>query len=166
MSFWQSNSQPDLSVTGTSTSRHQRPPSGRRVRPSSAGRGGSTKSHIFGIADTPRQDAPKQTTGNSFHDNSAASSSVHTTPEAPRPLSGNQLKKTTGPVSTCNVRRSINIYRENSFQLSSQEMKSKQLECLITTNIYYKQRQEPSYNWFLFCILLRRWQPIIEHNKA
>lgn len=99
MSFWQSNSQPDLSVTGTSTSRHQRPPSGRRVRPSSAGRGGSTKSHIFGIADTPRQDVAKQKTENSFHDSSAASSSVHTTPEAPRPSSRNQPKKTTGPVS-------------------------------------------------------------------
>ena len=108
MSFWQSNSQPDLSVTGTSTSRHQRPPSGRRVRPSSAGRGGSTKSHIFGISDTPRQGTPKQKTGNSFHDNSAASSTVHTTPEAPRPLTGSQPKKTTGPVSTYNVRRLIN----------------------------------------------------------
>jgi len=111
MSFWQSNSQPDLSVTGTSTSRHQRPPSGRRVRPSSAGRGGSTKSHIFGVSDTPRQDTPKQKTGNSFHDNSAASSTVHTTPEAPRPLTGNQPKKTTGPVSMYNVRRPININR-------------------------------------------------------
>ena len=109
MSFWQSSSQPDLSVTGTSTSRHQRPPSGRRVRPSSAGRGGSTKSHIFGISDTPRQDTPKQKAGNSFHDNSTASSTVHTTPEAPRSLTGNQPKKKTGPVSAYNVRRPINI---------------------------------------------------------
>ncbi|KAL9985115.1 hypothetical protein ACROYT_G007482 [Oculina patagonica] len=98
MSFWQSNSQQDLSVTGTSTSRHQRPPSGRRVRPSSAGRGGSTKSHIFGVADTPRQDVAVQSSKNSFHDNSAATSSIHTTPEAPRPLSGNKPKKTTDPI--------------------------------------------------------------------
>ena len=109
MSFWQSNSQPDLSVTGTSTSRHQRPPSGRRVRPSSAGRGGSTKSHIFGISDTPRQDTPKQKAGNGIHDNSTASSTVHTTPEAPRALTGNQPKNKTGPVSVYNVRRPINI---------------------------------------------------------
>lgn len=98
MSFWQGNSQPDLSVTGTSTSRHQRPPSGQRVRPSSAGRGGSTKSHIFGTTDTPRQDDPKQKAGNNFHENSAASSSIHTTPEAPRPLSGHPPTKVTGPV--------------------------------------------------------------------
>ena len=109
MSFWQSSAQPDLSVTGTSTSHHQRPPSGRRVRPSSAGRGGSTKSHIFGISDTPRQDARKQKAGNSFHDNSTASSTVHTTPEAPRPLTGNQPKKKSGPVSMYNVRRLINV---------------------------------------------------------
>ena len=113
MSFWQSNSQPDLSVTGTSSSRHQRPPSGRRVRPSSAGRGESTKSHIFGIADTPRQDIPPKKTGNSFHDNSAASSTVHTTPEAPRSLTGNQPKKTTGSVLTHNVRSSTNKYIYN-----------------------------------------------------
>lgn len=102
MSFWQSNSQPDLSVTGTATSRHQRPPSGRHARPSSAGRGGSTKSHIFGISDTPRQEVTKSKTESSFHGSNAASSSVHTTPDAPRLLTGNQPKKTTGAVS--NVR--------------------------------------------------------------
>ena len=106
MSFWQTNSQPDLSVTGASTSRHQRPPSGRRGRPNSAGRGGSTKSHIFGISDTPRHDEPKQKIGNSFQGNtaSAASSSVHTTPEAPRPSSGHARKNPAGHGSANNVR--------------------------------------------------------------
>lgn len=104
MSFWPKNSQPDLSVTGTSTSRHQRPPSGRHGRPNSAGRAGSTKSHIFGISDTPRSEEPKQKIGSGFHGNaaSAASSSVHTTPEAPRPSSGHVLKKAAG--AAANVR--------------------------------------------------------------
>lgn len=104
MSFWQKNAQPDLSVTGTSTSRHQRPASGRRGRPNSAGRGGSTKSHIFGISDTPRQEEPKQNTVSGFQGNTAtaASSSVYTTPEAPRPSSGH-APKAVGSVANASV---------------------------------------------------------------
>lgn len=101
MSFWQSSTQADLSVTGTSSSRHQRPPSGRRGRPSSATRGGSTKSHIFGISDTPRQEEPKQNARSSFQGNT---SSVHTTPEAPRPSSAHAPNNTGGhrPVNNSN----------------------------------------------------------------
>lgn len=102
MSFWQGNSQPNLSVTGTSTSRHQRPPSGRHARPGSAGRGGSTKSHIFGIDDSPRQNNPDSNATASSHGNSIKSSSIHTTPEAPRPVSGHPPKKAVG--LTSNVR--------------------------------------------------------------
>ena len=101
MSFWQSNSQADLSVTGTSSSRHQRPPSGRRGRPSSAPRGGSTKSHIFGVSDTPRQEEPKQNARNSFQGNT---SSVHTTPEAPHPSSAHAPNNTGGHGPVNNVR--------------------------------------------------------------
>lgn len=101
MSFWQSSSQADLSVTGTSSSRHQRPPSGRRGRPSSAPRGGSTKSHIFGISDTPRQEEPKQNARSSFQGNT---SSVHTTPEAPRPSSAHAPNNTGGHGAVNNVR--------------------------------------------------------------
>ena len=101
MSFWQSSTQADLSVTGTSSSRHQRPPSGRRGRPSSASRGGSTKSHIFGISDTPRQEEPKQNARSSFQGNT---SSVHTTPEAPRPSSAHAPNNTGGHRPVNNVR--------------------------------------------------------------
>ena len=101
MSFWQSNSQADLSVTGTSSSRHQRPPSGRRGRPSSAPRGGSTKSHIFGVSDTPRQEEPKQNARSSFQGNT---SSVHTTPEAPHPSSAHAPNNTGGHRPVNNVR--------------------------------------------------------------
>ncbi|CAH3189991.1 unnamed protein product [Porites evermanni] len=102
MSFWQSSYQADLSVTGTSSSRHQRPPSGRRGRPSSAPRGGSTKSHIFGVSDTPRQEEPKQNARSSFQGNT---SSVHTTPEAPRPSSAHAPNNTAGhgPVNNASV---------------------------------------------------------------
>nr|XP_058963199.1 calcyphosin-2-like isoform X2 [Pocillopora verrucosa] len=103
MSFWQGNSQPNLSVTGTSTSRHQRPPSGRRARPGSAGRGGSTKSHIFGIDDSPRQNNPDSNAPASSHGNSIKSSSIHTTPEAPRPVSGHPPKKAVGLTSNATV---------------------------------------------------------------
>ncbi|RMX56794.1 hypothetical protein pdam_00009950 [Pocillopora damicornis] len=103
MSFWQGNSQPNLSVTGTSTSRHQRPPSGRRARPGSAGRGGSTKSHIFGIDDSPRQNNPDSNATASSHGNSIKSSSIHTTPEAPRPVSGHPPKKAVGLTSNASV---------------------------------------------------------------
>ena len=115
MSFWQKNTQPDLSVTGRSTSRHQRPPSGHRGRPHSAGRGGSTKSHIFGITDTPRQDEPKQKPASGFQGNNASvtSSSLHTTPEAPRPSSGHAPKKAAGSVS--NVRSILNKYFNNHY---------------------------------------------------
>ena len=101
MSFWQSSYQADLSVTGTSSSRHQRPPSGRRGRPSSAPRGGSTKSHIFGVSDTPRQEEPKQNARSSFQGNT---SSVHTTPEAPRPSSAHAPNNTAGHGPVNNVR--------------------------------------------------------------
>ena len=101
MSFWQSSTQADLSVTGTSSSRHQRPPSGRRGRPSSAPRGGSTKSHIFGVSDTPRQEEPKQNARSSFQGNT---SSVHTTPEAPRPSSAHAPNNTGGHRPVNNVR--------------------------------------------------------------
>lgn len=103
MSFWQGNSQPNLSVTGTSTSRHQRPPSGRHARPGSAGRGGSTKSHIFGIDDSPRQKNPDANTTVSSHGNSIKSSSIRTTPEAPRPVSGHPPKKAAGLTSSASV---------------------------------------------------------------
>ncbi|XP_068744753.1 calcyphosin-2-like isoform X1 [Montipora capricornis] len=99
MSFWRTNSQPDsdLSVTGKSTFRHQRPLSGHRVR------GGSTKSHIFGISDTPSQGELTRKNANSLEGNtaSAATSSVHITPEAPRPSSGHPPKIATG--SNANV---------------------------------------------------------------
>ena len=113
MSFWQKNTQPDLSITGRSTSRHQRPSSGQRGRPNSAGRGGSTKSHIFGISDTPRQDQPK--TGSGFQGNNASvtSSSVHTTPEALHPSSGHAPMKTVGSVA--NVRPIFNKYSNNHY---------------------------------------------------
>ena len=101
MSFWQSSFQADFSVTGTSSSRHQRPPSGRRGRPSSAPRGGSTKSHIFGVSDTPRQEEPKQNAKSSFQGNA---SSVHTTPEAPRPSSAHAPNNTGGHGPVNNVR--------------------------------------------------------------
>lgn len=108
MSFWQNSSQPDLSVTGKSTSRHQRPPSGRPGRPNSAGRGGSTKSHIFGISDTPREKEPKQKpSGVHGNKTSAALSSVHITPEAPRPSTAHAPKKTAASIA--NV-RSINLF--------------------------------------------------------
>ena len=76
----------DLSVTGTATSRHARPPSGKGRRTFSASHGGSTKSHIFNVADSPR-DTQKQSfaaKSPSYYGNSPASS-VHVTPEAPRP---------------------------------------------------------------------------------
>ena len=94
MSFWQSSSQPDLSVTGKTTSRHHRPSSGHR-----AGRGGSTKSNIFGISDTPRQVGLGRSSTNDFHGNptSAVPNSVHVTPEAPRPSSGHPPKINTDP---------------------------------------------------------------------
>ena len=109
MSFWQKNAQPDLSVTGTSTSRHQRPASGRRGRPNSAGRGGSTKSHIFGISDTPRQEEPKQNTVSGFQGNTAtaASSSVYTTPEAPRPSSGHAPKAVGSVANVSNLNKTL-----------------------------------------------------------
>lgn len=89
MSFWESSSQPDLSVTGKATSRHNRPASGHR-----AGRGGSTKSNIFGISDTPRQAGLSRNSTNDFQGNptSTVPSSVHVTPEAPRPSSGHPPK--------------------------------------------------------------------------
>ena len=107
MSFWQNSSQPDLSVTGKSTSRHQRPPSGRHGRPNSAGRGGSTKSHIFGISDTPREEGPKKPSSIHGNKTSAALSSVHITPEAPRPSTAHAPNKTAGSIA--NV-RSINLF--------------------------------------------------------
>ena len=94
MSFWQNSSQPDLSVTGKATSRHHRLSSGHR-----AGRGGSTKSNIFGISDTPRQAELSRSSTNDFQGNptSAVTSSVHVTPEAPRPSSGHPPKINTDP---------------------------------------------------------------------
>lgn len=75
----------DLSVTGTATSRHARPHSGKGRR--TFIQEGSTKSNIFNIADTPR-DINKQTVGTkspSYHgDSSPTSSSLHITPDAPR----------------------------------------------------------------------------------
>lgn len=94
MSFWQNSSQPGLSVTGKATSRHHRPSSGHR-----AGRGGSTKSNIFGISDTPRQAELSRSSTNDFQGNptSVVPSSVHVTPEAPRPSSGHPPKINTDP---------------------------------------------------------------------
>ena len=92
MSFWKSNSNPDLAVTGTATSRHERPHSGKgRQRPHSASKG-STKSHIFGIPDTPKQQSPSIKYGSSVHGNSVVSSTKYSTPEAPRPGSGRPPK--------------------------------------------------------------------------
>ncbi|EDO37726.1 predicted protein [Nematostella vectensis] len=69
--------QPDLSVTGRSTSRHERPTSGGRRRPPSAARNVNTKANIFGVAPTPRG-------------NFANAGCTDATPEAPRDALLNQ----------------------------------------------------------------------------
>ncbi|XP_031567598.1 calcyphosin-2-like [Actinia tenebrosa] len=74
--------QPDLSVTGNASSRHERPPSGFQRRHLGAEKAGSTKSHIFGVSETPRQDSPYVAPGKS--PTVSNGSSYYSTPEAPR----------------------------------------------------------------------------------
>lgn len=155
MSFWQKNTQPDLSVTGRSTSRHQRPPSGHRGRPHSASRGGSTKSHIFGISDTPRQDEPKKKPASGFQGNnvSVTSSSLHTTPEAPRPSSGHAPKKTAGSVA--NVRSILNKYFNNHYYSTIQHkyLTLFNILCHILNKYLTKLPCEIAQNYFQHCLI-------------
>ena len=83
-------------MTGTATSRHARPLSGKGRRTFSQA-GGSTKSHIFNVADTPRDTkqlaVEVQSPGYPINGGSPAASSIHeTTPDAPRPGGGQILK--------------------------------------------------------------------------
>lgn len=78
--------QPDLSVTGNASSRHERPASGFQRRHLGVEKAGSTKSHIFGVSETPRQesaeDGPYVGSGKSHSVSNGTS--YYSTPEAPR----------------------------------------------------------------------------------
>lgn len=144
MSFWQNSSQPDLSVTGKSTSRHQRPPSGRPGRPNSAGRGGSTKSHIFGISDTPREKEPKQIpSGVHGNKTSAALSSVHITPEAPRPSTAHAPKKTAGSIANASVITKFQLDAAKKLAQSNPDYADQPVEVQVFSRTHMGGRKAP-----------------------
>lgn len=78
--------QPDLSVTGNPSSRYERPASGFQRRHLGGEKAGSTKSNIFGVAQTPRQESPGDSPYVASGKNPSVTNgtSYYSTPEAPR----------------------------------------------------------------------------------
>ncbi|XP_048578968.1 calcyphosin-2 isoform X2 [Nematostella vectensis] len=102
--------QPDLSVTGRSTSRHERPTSGGRRRPPSAARNVNTKANIFGVAPTPRG-------------NFANAGCTDATPEAPRDallnqnvavISKSELEETKRKLATNEYKQPVEVAAHSS----------------------------------------------------
>jgi hypothetical protein len=89
--------QPELSVTGSSSSRHERPSSGFQRRHLGTENAVNTRAHIFGESEIP----PRQYSPSVASVGPSASTSYHSTPEAPREYVQQGCKPDVSNVSMC-----------------------------------------------------------------